>query len=110
MQQTDTELDTLHHVAVQVSDIERALKWYSENFKSEIVYLDDTWALLRFQNIYLALVVPGQHPPHIAIEHDAADTYGPLTKHRDGTESIYIKDSEGNTIELMKPFHGNNSD
>ena len=105
MGETDKNLDALHHVAIQVKDIERALKWYSENFNAETVYFDDTWAMLRFQNIYLALVVPGQHPPHIAIEHEGAERHGALTKHRDGTESIYINDSEGNTLELMKPFN-----
>ena len=103
MEQTETKLDSLHHVAIQVSDIDRATKWYSENFNAEIVYLDESWAMLRFENIYLALVMPGQHPPHIAIEHQEAESYGPLVKHRDGTESIYINDSEGNTLELMKP-------
>lgn len=105
MQETDTKLDALHHVAIQVKDIGRALQWYSENFNAETVYLDDTWAMLRFKNIYLALVVPDQHPPHIAIEHDGAERHGTLKKHRDGTESIYIKDSEGNTLELMKPVN-----
>ena len=103
MEQQETKLDSLHHVAIQVDDISRALKWYSENFNAEIVYLDDTWAMLRFANMYLALVVPSQHPPHIAIEHEGAEAHGTLIKHRDGTESIYINDSEGNTIELMKP-------
>jgi catechol 2,3-dioxygenase-like lactoylglutathione lyase family enzyme len=103
MGQQKTKLDSLHHVAIQVKDIGRALKWYTENFKSEVVYLDETWAMLRFDNLYLALVVPSQHPPHIAIEHEGAEAYGQLIKHRDGTESIYINDSEGNTIELMKP-------
>jgi hypothetical protein len=103
MQQQQTKLDALHHVAIQVENIARALKWYSENFNAEIVYLDDTWAMLRFENIYLALVIPGQHPPHIAIEHEGAESFGTLIRHRDGTESIYINDSEGNTLELMKP-------
>jgi len=103
MQQEQTKLDSLHHVAIQVNDIARALKWYAENFNAEIVYLDDTWAMLRFDNISLALVMPGQHPAHIAIEHEGAESYGTLTTHRDGTESIYINDSEGNTLELMKP-------
>ena len=103
MQKVQTKLDTLHHVAIQVEDIKRALKWYSTNFNTEIAYVDDTWALLRFDNIYLALVIPGQHPAHIALEHEGAETFGPLVKHRDGTESIYIEDSEGNTLELMKP-------
>ena len=103
MQEQQTKLDALHHVAIQVENIARALKWYSENFNAEIVYLDDTWAMLRFENIYLALVIPGQHPPHIAIEHENAEAFGTLIRHRDGTESIYINDSEGNTLELMKP-------
>lgn len=105
MQQQETALDSIHHVAIQVDDIERALKWYSKNFNAETVYLDDTWAMLRFKNIYLALVIPGQHPPHIAIEHEGAEAHGTLIKHRDGTESIYINDSEGNTLELMKPVN-----
>jgi len=103
LEQSEVKLDALHHVAIQVKDIARALKWYSDNFNAETVYLDDSWALLRFANIYLALVIPSQHPPHIAIEHENAEAYGRLIKHRDGTESIYINDSEGNTLELMKP-------
>ena len=105
MDNEDVKLDSLHHVAIQVEDIARALKWYSENFNAEIVYLDDTWAMLRFENIYLALVIPGQHPPHIAIEHEGAEAHGTLIRHRDGTESIYINDSEGNVLELMKPVN-----
>ena len=104
MQHNETSLDTLHHVAIQVEDIDRALKWYAEHFNSEVVYLDESWALLRFSNVYLALVIPDQHPPHIAIEHKGAEAFGPLTRHRDGTESVYINDSEGNTLELMKPL------
>ncbi len=103
MSKNEPRLDSLHHVAVQVEDIGRALKWYSENLNAETVYSDDTWAMLRFQNIYLALVIPSQHPPHIAIEHEGAEAFGKLKKHRDGTESVYIEDSEGNTLELMKP-------
>jgi catechol 2,3-dioxygenase-like lactoylglutathione lyase family enzyme len=103
LEQEQTKPDSIHHVAIQVNDIERALEWYSSNFNTEVVYQDDTWAMLRFDNIYLALVIPGQHPPHIAIEHEGAESHGALVKHRDGTESIYIKDSEGNTLELMKP-------
>lgn len=103
MKPTENKLDSLHHVAIQVENIARALKWYSKNFNAEIVYLDDTWAMLRFENIYLALVLPEQHPPHIAIEHEGAEAYGTLVEHRDGTKSIYINDSEGNQLEMMKP-------
>ena len=94
-------LDELHHVAIQVQDIERAVAWYCDQFRCEISWQDNTWALLRFANTSLALVLPGEHPPHLAFSMEDAERHGTLQPHRDGTRSIYIKDSEGNTIECL---------
>ena len=94
--------DSIHHIAIQVKDIPRAISWYKENFNIEVTYQDDSWAMLKFKNINLALVIPEQHPPHIAIENEHAERFGKLVKHRDGTESVYIKDSENNILEVMK--------
>ncbi len=99
---TNKHLQSLHHVAISVSDISRAIEWYSTHFECELKYQDQTWALLKFANIHLALVLPEEHPPHIALVTDKAEDFGPLTLHRDGTRSIYIHDSEGNHIELMQ--------
>ena len=96
-------LDSLHHVAIQVSDIKRSIQWYTQNFTCEIQYQDDTWALLKFANTSLALVMPGEHPPHLAFVTPKAESLGPLVTHRDGTRSIYIQDSESNVIECMDP-------
>ena len=96
-------MDKIHHVAIQVNDIQQAVDWYSNKFEVEVRYQDETWALLQFANLSLALVVPDQHPPHFAIENANAEAFGKLTEHRDGTESIYIKDPFGNEIEIMKP-------
>ena len=99
----DTSLpDNIHHIAIQVKNIQRAIEWYTKNFNVEVIYQDDTWAMLNFKNINLALVIPEQHPAHIAIENSEAERFGILTKHRDGTESVYISDSEDNVIEVMK--------
>jgi catechol 2,3-dioxygenase-like lactoylglutathione lyase family enzyme len=94
--------DTIHHIAIQVNNIQRAIEWYTNNFHVEVSYQDDTWAMLQFKNINLALVIPEQHPPYITIESPDADQFGVLTKHRDGTESIYITDPEDNVLEVMK--------
>jgi len=94
--------DRLHHVAIQVDDIARAVRWYQGTFHVDVAYQDETWAMLRFKNIDLALVVPGEHPPHIAIESETADHFGELILHRDGTRSIYTTDSEGNVLEVMQ--------
>jgi catechol 2,3-dioxygenase-like lactoylglutathione lyase family enzyme len=95
-------MDRVHHIALAVPDIGEALAWYHDHFDVETIYEDSSWALLRLDNIALALVLPDQHPPHIAIERRNAETFGELTAHRDGTSSVYVDDPWGNTIEIMK--------
>ena len=96
-------MEKLEHVAIAVENIERAVDWYRDRFDVETAYADDSWALLKFDNINLALVLPDQHPSHIAVERTNAETYGPLIPHRDGTASVYIRDPWDNAIEIMKP-------
>ena len=52
------KLDTIDHIASPVADIRKALEWYSSRFQCEILYQDDTWSLVQFSNIKLALVLP----------------------------------------------------
>ncbi|MEX2141435.1 MAG: hypothetical protein WD894_19370 [Pirellulales bacterium] len=94
-------LDAMHHVAIAVDDVAAAVGWYQEHFRCNVVYQDPTWALLQFSNMQLALVVPSQHPPHIAFEHAHAERFGPLKAHRDGTRSTYVADSAGNPVEII---------
>lgn len=96
-------LSTIHHIAIRVNDIAESVQWYREQFQCEIAYQDATWALLKFANTSLALVIPEQHPPHIGFTCDRAGEYGELKTHRDGTRSIYISDPSGNAVELMDP-------
>ena len=81
-------LTTIHHIAVPAVNIRQAIEWYQQTgFCFSIIYQDPTWALLQFDNIQMALVVPAQHPPHIAVVHPEAEQFGPLTTHRDGSRS-----------------------
>ncbi len=95
------QLDQMHHVAVQVDDVPRAAAWYGERFACEIEYQDETWALLCFANVRLALVLPGQHPAHFAVCRSDAEAFGELSRHRDGTRSVYTVDPWGNPIEIL---------
>lgn len=97
------DLDSLHHVAISVRDVARAVRWYTDTFRCRVVYQDDTWAMLQFANVHLALVVPEQHPPHLGFITPAAEQYGELKRHRDGTRSIYVADPSGNPVELLAP-------
>lgn len=94
-------LDRIDHVAVSVHDIARAIDWYTANFRCRVTYRDPTWAFLEFENLKLALVIPEQHPPHIAFVRPDAERSGPLKDHRDGTRSTYVEDPSGNSVEIM---------
>jgi catechol 2,3-dioxygenase-like lactoylglutathione lyase family enzyme len=96
-------LDSLDHIAIPVEDIAAAVDWYKREFRCQVTYQDDTWAFLKFGNIKLALVIPSQHPAHIAFVSPEAEKHGQLKAHRDGTRSIYVKDPSGNSIEIMAP-------
>ena len=54
-------MEKLHHIALPVKNIDEAVTWYRKNFDVETVYTDDSWALLAFENVALALVLPDQH-------------------------------------------------
>ena len=95
-------MDTLHHIAITVTDIAKAVAWYQARFDVVTAHADESWALIRFEDCALALVLPDQHPPHFAIERADAASYGPLIPHRDGTASVYIKDPFGNVIEILE--------
>jgi catechol 2,3-dioxygenase-like lactoylglutathione lyase family enzyme len=94
-------LDSLHHVAVEVKDIAAAVDWYRRHFRCRVSYQDATWAMLEFANIKMALVIPSQHPAHIAFVHPEAEQFGTLRPHRDGTRSVYIQDPSGNSVEVL---------
>ena len=92
-------MESIDHIAIVVTNIKNAVNWYTKNRDCEVIYQNETWADLQFENIKLALVLPQDHPAHIAFV-DESITNG--TKHRDGSESIYEHDTFGNIIEKIK--------
>jgi catechol-2,3-dioxygenase len=94
--------EQIYHIAIVVSDINKAFEWYTENFDLEKGYKDETWALIRSRNLNIALVLKSEHLAHFAIEKDNAEEFGLLKTPRDGTLSTYISDPWGNIIEVIK--------
>ena len=92
-------MEKIDHIALVVSNVSKAVRWYESNRDCKIKYQDDTWALLEFDNIDLALVSAAEHPPHIAFVDNSIKNG---TRHRDGSESIYDHDGFGNIIEKIK--------
>ncbi|MDQ6662864.1 MAG: VOC family protein [Acidobacteriota bacterium] len=95
------ELSPIDHIAIPVTDIQSAVDWYTSTFRCDVKYQDETWALLSFANIRLALVIPSQHPAHIGFVSPDAERFGELKTHRDGTRSVYVQDPAGNPVEVL---------
>ena len=96
------------HVAVPAKDISASVEWYQAHFAATVLYQDKTWAFLQMGGTKIALITPGQHPPHFAVSvtedalSDAAKLHNKnVDGHRDGTKGIYVYDPSGNAIELI---------
>jgi catechol 2,3-dioxygenase-like lactoylglutathione lyase family enzyme len=97
------------HVALQVPDIDAAVRWYLETIAgARVSYQDETWALIEAGGTKLAFVVADQHPTHIAwrvgaerLESLAQANGQAICTHRDATRSIYLKDPGGHAVELI---------
>ncbi len=97
----NTNLTFVDHIAIESTDIVQSTKWYQDHFSCEVKHQDKTWALLKFANISLALVTPGDHPPHFAVV-DKEIVYDPKAKvHRDGIHFVYEEDPDSNFIEKI---------
>jgi catechol 2,3-dioxygenase-like lactoylglutathione lyase family enzyme len=98
----------LDHIAIACPDIAATVQYYVSSFGAQILYADDTWALLQVGRGKIALVSPHQHPPHLALRVDlptlqaAAQQAGQtIQHHRDGSQGIYLQDPAGNNVELI---------
>jgi hypothetical protein len=94
-------LSFVDHIAIESKNIDKSVNWYINNFDCKIKHQDETWALLGFDNISLALVTPGEHPPHFAIHDEKLLTSKKKKVHRDGIGYNYSSDPDNNVIEII---------
>ena len=57
--------------------------------------------MLKFDNISVALVTPGEHPPHFAVVNEAISNEKGIKRHRDGIGYKYIQDPDHNFVEFI---------
>tara|TARA_Y100001968_G_C19389714_1_gene734879 strand:+ start:565 stop:969 length:405 start_codon:yes stop_codon:yes gene_type:complete len=108
----------LGHIAIRVQDVERAKSFYL-NLGMRLIWDDADWCYLEAGSSKdgLALLGPGYKAagPHFAFHFTdrkeveqmhtdlkkAGIPVGALHDHRDGTSSFYLKDPEGNWLEML---------
>ena len=94
----------LDHIAINVKNVRKAVKWYVNNLGASIKYVDDTWASLDVGGTNIALTRAKQHPPHFAFTLEKFSDFPEgheIKYHRDGSAYLYIEDDDGNTIEYV---------
>ena len=91
----------IDHIAVETKCVKDSVSWYMKNFNCKIKYQDQTWAMLKFDNISVALVTPGEHPPHFAVVNEAISNEKGIKRHRDGIRYKYIQDPDHNFVEFI---------
>tara|TARA_B100000214_G_C23973872_1_gene631666 strand:- start:7196 stop:7624 length:429 start_codon:yes stop_codon:yes gene_type:complete len=112
------KVNRIGHTAIRVDDVLRAKDFYL-SLGMKLVWDDDDWCYLETQhgNDGLALLGPSYKAagPHFAFHfkdlakveliHDqlkkSGVRVGSLHKHRDGTASFYLRDPEGNWLEML---------
>ena len=111
-------VERLGHVAIRVEDMDRAVAFYSR-LGMEMVWNADDWCYMEAAKSRdgLALLGPNYKAagPHFAFhfrdraEVDAVHAQlkaagvavGAVHDHRDGTASFYLRDPEGNWLEML---------
>ena len=111
-------VDRLGHVAIRVDDVDRAKSFYMK-LGMKLVWDDTDWCYLEAGETRdgLALLGPSYKAagPHFAFHFTDRDKIermhsslknkgmkvGALHDHRDGTSSFYMKDTEGNWLEML---------
>ncbi|MEO6940554.1 MAG: VOC family protein [Candidatus Kapaibacterium sp.] len=101
---------TFDHIALQSNDIAGSIAFYQSMFPELLVHFqDETWAIVTFADLKVAFVKPDQHPQHIALRvrsrpeltEESTKSASTIKKHRDDSESFYVKDPFGNAIEIV---------
>ena len=93
------------HVALNVKNISSAVEWYQNEYCAEVVYHDDSWALVKIGETKIAFTLESHHPPHIGFCVESVADFpdgSEIGTHRDGSMYHYKTDPWGNTREFIK--------
>lgn len=101
----------LDHVAIKVSDIDTASKWYCDILGSKIIYETDSYKKIQLNNTILAIIDENRYKhSHIGILVNNLEEFpenGHIINHRDGSVGCYVLDPFGNCLEFI--YYGRNS-
>lgn len=93
--------DTVDHITISVANLESSIQWYLSSFKCEVVYRQNTLAILKFSNLKIVLSLPSDQRPHVGYLKQNAAEFGEIMEQSDSCMSTFIADPTGNPVELI---------
>ncbi len=101
----------IDHIAIKVSDIEAATKWYCDKLDSYVIYETDSYKRLQLDNTSISIIDENRYSDsHIGVLVQKMSDFPPegtIIEHRDGSIGCYLHDPYGNCIEFI--YYGQNS-
>ena len=95
----------IDHIAIRVSDLDVAQKWYEQNLNAKLEFKDQYYRRMLLNNTTLALIDENRYPDnHIGVlieNYEDLPDVGTRIQHRDGTIGVYVKDPFGYTVEYI---------
>ena len=93
------------HIAIRVSDLDKAQEWYEEFLGAKLQYKDQYYRRMLLNNTTLALIDENRYPSnHIGVlveDFNQLPNVGTRIEHRDGTVGVYVQDPFGHTVEYI---------
>ena len=93
------------HIALKVSNLDLAQKWYEDNLGAKLQYKDQYYRRMLLNNTTLALIDENRYPSNhigVLVENiEQLPNVGTRIEHRDGTIGVYVEDPFGHTIEYI---------
>ena len=94
-------MDTLHHVAISVTDIAKAVEWFRTRLDCRVAYQDDTWAWSSSPTWGSRWSCPRSTRRTWGSCAPTRSRSARSRAHRDGTRSTYLAGPDGNVIEIV---------
>ena len=98
-------MHTVDHIAIRVSDLDKAQEWYEKMLGAKLQFKDDFYRRMLLNNTTLALIDENRYPSdHIGVLVENIEdlpNVGTRIRHRDGTIGVYVEDPFGHIIEYI---------
>jgi len=102
----DGEPDRLLASTLRVGDVDRAVSWYTEHFRCEVVRQQDDEATLVFGASRLTLRRWDEERPAVTIVSPDVASLGPSHRRSDGARALLLTDPWGNAVEVVDRVPG----